>query len=142
MIRDRLVVGIRDHRLKEKMLRDPGLTLYTAITICKAAETVERQIKVLTSTDSETVNYVNRSKQQSIARAGRPEKASLPRDSTRDATKPHDGGPDRVCGRCRTKHPPRRCPAYRFRCAKWPQHKSVKNKNQHGQRRAGRRPRD
>ena len=44
------------------------------------------------------MNYVNRSKQQSIARAGRPEKASLPRDST--------------------KHPPRRCPAYRFRCTK------------------------
>ena len=57
---------IRDHHLKEKMLRDPGLTQDTAITICRAAETAQRQIKVLTSVDSETVNYVNRFKQQNI----------------------------------------------------------------------------
>ena len=48
LIRDRLVVGIQDAKLKEKLLRDPKLTLERAIEVCKISEAAQAQMKVLT----------------------------------------------------------------------------------------------
>ena len=38
LIRDRVVVGIRDSKIKERLLRDSELTLERAIDICKVTE--------------------------------------------------------------------------------------------------------
>lgn len=45
MIRDRIVFGVRDGRLKERMLRD--LSLQKAIDMCRAAEATQTQLKAL-----------------------------------------------------------------------------------------------
>jgi len=47
MIRDRLVVGIRDHALSEKMQMDPKLTLETAKKTIRQKEAVQQQQKTL-----------------------------------------------------------------------------------------------
>ena len=47
MIRDRIVVGVREGKLTERMLRDPVLTLVGAMELCRAAETTQAQMKVL-----------------------------------------------------------------------------------------------
>ena len=43
MIRDRIVVGIHDRKLSEKLQLDPTLTLDKAITSVRQAETVKKQ---------------------------------------------------------------------------------------------------
>ena len=43
LIRDRIVVGIRDAKLSEEMQLDSALTLAKAITLAKQKETVKQQ---------------------------------------------------------------------------------------------------
>ena len=38
LLRDRIIVGIRSHTLKERMLREPDLSLDKAIDICRLDE--------------------------------------------------------------------------------------------------------
>ena len=38
LIRDRVVFGIQDNSVRERLLRDPGLTLQTAIEKVRSAE--------------------------------------------------------------------------------------------------------
>ena len=45
MIRDKLVFGHRDDRVKERMLREPDLTLTKALDICHAAESTHAQLR-------------------------------------------------------------------------------------------------
>ena len=45
MIRDRLVFGVSDIRLKERLLREGDLSLERAANLCRAAEETKQQIK-------------------------------------------------------------------------------------------------
>ena len=45
MIRDKLVFGIRDSRVKERMLRESDVALEKALDICRAAESTKTQMK-------------------------------------------------------------------------------------------------
>ena len=49
MIRDRIVVGIRNSSLSEKLQLDAGLTLDRAITQVRQAEVIEQQQPLLRS---------------------------------------------------------------------------------------------
>lgn len=60
MIRDRIVVGIRDDATRRKLLQVRDLTLKNAIDICKASEEAARQLKVMTS--PEEVQPIQRSR--------------------------------------------------------------------------------
>ena len=63
LIRDRVVVGIRDSKIKERLLRDSELTLERAIDICKANEAAQAQMKVLTGGEnSASVNMIRKLK--------------------------------------------------------------------------------
>jgi hypothetical protein len=48
LIRDRIVCGIRNQTLKERLLREADLTLKKAVDICRAAEISREQVKSLT----------------------------------------------------------------------------------------------
>lgn len=52
MIRDKIVFGIRDIAIKERLLREHGLSLKRALDLCRAAESSKQQIRVMTETDS------------------------------------------------------------------------------------------
>ena len=59
LIHDRVVVGIRVPKMKERLLRDSELTVKGATGICKANEAAQAQIKVLTGAEnSANVNVI------------------------------------------------------------------------------------
>ena len=45
LIRDRLVIGIKSHEVRRRLLHEKALTLYTALDIIRAAETANDQLK-------------------------------------------------------------------------------------------------
>lgn len=47
MIRDRIVVGLRDAALSKKLHLDPELTLDKAVTVVRQSETVRKQQTVV-----------------------------------------------------------------------------------------------
>jgi len=49
LIRDRVVFGCLDARVKERLLREDNLTLKSALDICRAAEVSKAQMKVMRS---------------------------------------------------------------------------------------------
>ena len=51
MIRDRIVVGIRDETTPHKLLQVRDLSLAKAIDVCKASEAAGRQLKAMSGAD-------------------------------------------------------------------------------------------
>lgn len=47
LVKDRIVCGILDNGLKERLLREQDLTLDKAVNMCRAAETTRAQAKEL-----------------------------------------------------------------------------------------------
>ena len=45
LIRDRIVFGVTDSHVRERLLRVPGLTLNKALEIARAAEAIQSQMK-------------------------------------------------------------------------------------------------
>ena len=45
LIPDRLVIGIKSHEVRRRLLREKALTLHTALSIIRAAETASDQLK-------------------------------------------------------------------------------------------------
>ncbi|KAG5890094.1 hypothetical protein JTB14_003657 [Gonioctena quinquepunctata] len=48
LIKDRIVSGIRDQKVKDRLLRETNLDLTKTIEICRVAEQTEQYIKVMT----------------------------------------------------------------------------------------------
>ena len=58
ILRDRLVFGIRDNKVRERLLREPRLTLDKTDEICRAAESLDTQMKTIMEGSSTLVNAV------------------------------------------------------------------------------------
>ena len=56
MIRDKEVFGIRDDRIKERLLREADLTLNKAWCVCRAAAISKQQIDAIWVTQSQEGN--------------------------------------------------------------------------------------
>ena len=105
LIRDQVVVGIRDTKLKEKLLRDEHLTLERAITTCLASEVAKQQMKVLQGDDREPANV---SEIRSRKNRRKPAKEKYQPDKQQQ----------RKCGRCGKTHAFKKCPAWGQTCSK------------------------
>lgn len=57
MLRDRIVLGIQDVKVRRELLRKEKLTLQEAVNICRAAEITNKQMQTLTST-SDTIKKI------------------------------------------------------------------------------------
>ena len=103
MIGDKIVFGIRDRPVQEKLLREYDLTLERALDICRASETSKEQYQAMSSLH-----------QQDIAvhdiRAG--EKRGQKQGQSQNSRS------QRQCKYCGSTHPPRQCPAYNKKCNK------------------------
>ena len=55
MLRDKLVFALKDISVKERLLREKGLTLQKALDLCRAAESSKSQIRAMTSSDANDV---------------------------------------------------------------------------------------
>ena len=96
LIRDRIVVGIRDDKVRSRLLREPELTLQTCIGIAHATETSQMQMQSIKD-ETNTVHQVM---------------PSTSRDR-REQRKPAN------CKYCGTAHAPRKeaCPALGKTCS-------------------------
>ena len=92
LIRDRLVIGIKSHEVRKRLLREKALTLNTALDIIRAAETTSDQLKKIDGEIETSVNAVKN-------------KRKKPDFKQRVETV-------KQCKYCGTNHNVRQCPAY------------------------------
>ena len=137
LLRDRIVCGVSDSKVRERLLRTADLTLQIAIDTCTAAEASADQLKTLhtgdSSADVHAINsrrfHCNKRAQQSASRdtCGRPTSGKF-----------NDVGVDRrhsgssvagemiddntpaviKCAYCTYDHQRGKCPAYKQNCRK------------------------
>ena len=115
MIRDRIVVGIRDSSLSEKLQLDAELTLTTAITKVRQAEEVKKQQPLLRGETPGTTTAGGRKHDTpvgAVQKRKRPLKFTKPR--------PGKSSPPATCTRCGKSPPHKRqsCPARNAICHK------------------------
>ncbi|GBN81657.1 hypothetical protein AVEN_68473-1 [Araneus ventricosus] len=97
LIRDRIVLGIGDSGLKERLLRESGLGLEKAIEVVRAAETSREQLRSRKEETPATVNSVKRNRSQN---------------------QPKQSSQEYECKKCGRNHKPREYPAYGKMCTK------------------------
>ena len=71
ILRDRLVFGIRDSKVRERLLRETKLTLEKTDEICRASESMLAQLKIVGNSEGQTVNAVNRGNKTKSQEANR-----------------------------------------------------------------------
>ena len=120
MIRDRLVVGIRDTTLSERLQMDPKLTLESAKKAIRQREAVHEQQRALRGGDSQVdAIHPRRSRTTDANRKRGRGKFAEHRNPGNPSNTPskastHDGA---KCGRCgRERHPREKCPAKDAKC--------------------------
>ncbi len=97
LVRDRIVCGIPDNGLRERLLHEPALTLEKAVNMYRTAEITRAQAKEL-HRDGAAVHAVKREEQHTK----QPTKQRQQRMKT----------PKSKCSRCGGTHIPQSCPAY------------------------------
>ena len=112
MIRDRLVVGIRDSALSQKLQLDSTLTLESAKTSIRQKEAVHKQQQLLKGEESA-------SNSSNVEAIGNRKTRGNPHPRRRSGN-PAQGKPKAAgekCGRCgRERHPREKCPAKDAQC--------------------------
>ncbi|UYV77926.1 K02A2.6-like [Cordylochernes scorpioides] len=98
LIRDRIVYGIQDKALQERLLREPNLTLLKAIEMCKTCEISKQQIKIMQNN-------------QNICQIRKYEKKHSPKQN-------QESEKEFKCQRCGKSHRAKNCPAWGKRCSK------------------------
>ncbi|UYV75188.1 K02A2.6-like, partial [Cordylochernes scorpioides] len=98
LIRDRIVYGIQDKALQERLLREPNLTLIKAIEMCKTDEISKQQIKIMQNN-------------QNICQIRKYEKKHSPKQN-------QESEKEFKCQRCGKSHRAKNCPAWGKRCSK------------------------
>ena len=112
MLRDKLVFGVQDDRVKERMLRETELTLEKAVDICHAAEYTRIQLQEMTQGATTTSVDSVQKRQYS------PPKHKPTHRGKKRVTSEHESQRDFDCRKCGTRHKPRSCPAYGKQCKK------------------------
>lgn len=112
MIRDKIVFSLNDQRLKERLLREPNLTLERVIDICRAAETAKAQIQAMSSTMQEKAVHVMHKTKCNDSHQQWQQGRKLQHRSENKKSK------EKMCRKCGKSHPPRQCPAFGVSCRK------------------------
>lgn len=107
MIRDRIVMGVLDKKLQQKLLAVSDLTLEKAVDISRASEMSKAQAKVMQQQEQGAVDVVRRQYQEPDQTQKRDKYYTNKRQS-RDFYH---------CKKCDTQHGPRSCPAYGKYCS-------------------------
>ena len=104
ILRDRLLFGIRDNKVQERLLREPRLTLTKTDEICRAAESLDAQMKTITDGSNTLVNTVK-------SQDGQKDKQNQQGKQTVPPSKP-DILECWHCGRKHDTHKRELCPAF------------------------------
>ena len=146
MLRDKIVFGVHDSRVKERLLREPDLTLAKALEVCRAAESSRQHIKAMSAPaagklevhaiSSKSMSRGNQSRgcqsrsrqprgrqvqdRQSHGQShGQQSRGQQSRGQQQHAQSSQGkDGSSSVCQFCKLRHEPGKCPAYGKRCLK------------------------
>lgn len=99
MICDKIVTGISDDTVREKLLAEDKLTLERAIDLCRASEQAKKQLSIIRDSNTPQVDAIKEKKSSKAA----------PKEARSQEMEEFD------CGRCGIRHG-RSCPAFRARC--------------------------
>lgn len=107
-IRDRIVCGIINDQVRERLLRIPDLTLTKSIDICRASEVSKQQLKSITE-DDKSVHAFRRDTQHKQSKfKGKSQQKEYRKDLPKQQ-KYH-------CQKCGLEHFPKSCPAFGKLC--------------------------
>ena len=121
MIRDRIVVGIQNHTLSERMQLDETLDLAKATKMARENEAIKQQQpelrdkKIKQAVDDIQSKGQNKPKRSPLPISSRTQKSGPYRSTSAQPHKTH-----KVCTRCGNSHPPGKehCPAKGTKCHK------------------------
>ena len=102
LIPHRIICGIQNQAMKERLLREADLTLKKAIDICCAAEVSREQVKSLTDRNSADIDALHKTKQDS-------RHSNLREDFRDQQNREYNHTRKYNCGR---QHAAKSCPAY------------------------------
>ena len=114
LIRDRIVVGLRNHDLSEKLQLDPKLTLEKAMNLARQRETVKQQQSILVG------GFHSKSAEVDFIAKGNPrrKKHKNPKQKIPPSATPQSKHQSK-CPRCLGSfHPKKTCPARSSKCNK------------------------
>lgn len=119
MIRDRLVVGIRDSSLSERLQLDPDLTLEKAKKCIRQREAVQEQQNILSGSDASTLEAVNSSSNRRKYQSSNREQHRSSRAHYTVARNNKQKQTPKQCTRCgKEQHTSSMCPARDAICHK------------------------
>ncbi|XP_063370735.1 uncharacterized protein LOC134659059 [Cydia amplana] len=137
LIKDKIVSGVYNKKLTDRLLREPDLSLTKAINICKAAELANEQVKQIQGKSSVEKTEVQVIKKKSIARKEQAStngskgggssgstyhhqaSAGTSKSSSSGSTYHHQESRHHAeCYRCGYSHERNKCPAYGKTCSK------------------------
>lgn len=124
LIRDRIIIGIRDEPTRRRLLQIKKLSLTDAIDACKASEATSRRLRTMSgATAGEDVDALRETSSRHDRRPRERRSSSKPREqqhSSRDHNASRDQSSGRRCRYCDRLHggPKEACPAYNQKCRK------------------------
>ena len=106
IIRDRIVLGIQDHRTRKRLLQERSLTLSKCIDLCKSSEATNLQLKTISGAQNEDVHAVKDKHPPSSRRDDKYKKSRV--------------GKPKTCKFSGKAHPfeKGKCPAWGAKCTK------------------------
>jgi hypothetical protein len=105
LIKDRIVLGVKNQKIRERLLREPDLTLDKALDLVRAAERTEMHIKVIN--DGSAVHGINHKKSKFNEKKTQEENSKNPNRPEKPFTSEVFN-----CRNCGTKQKRKECPAY------------------------------
>ena len=108
ILRDRLIFGIHDTKVRERLLRETNLTLIKTDEICRAAESMTEQMRIVGQSNNATtsvhaVQHFSGQKKRTSKEASRTTKS----ETTKECWN---------CGRQHGRQPKELCPAFGKSC--------------------------
>ncbi|XP_064468460.1 uncharacterized protein LOC135379139 [Ornithodoros turicata] len=65
LLRDRIIVGIRNDDVREKLLSDPTIDLQKTVNTCRASEQASQQLKEIANKDTKVLDSIGKKKTKS-----------------------------------------------------------------------------
>ena len=117
LIRDRIVVGIRDTNVRRRLLREKELTLQSCIDICRASEKASERMRAIDGNEEvETVHALRNKHSKKQGHKHKDKQKSKPQAQGGATARPSDTT-KKLCTRCGGEHG-KKCPAWGKTCGK------------------------
>ncbi|KAL4713683.1 hypothetical protein ACJJTC_004214 [Scirpophaga incertulas] len=118
MLRDRIVIGVSDHRMQQKLLEVKDLSLDKAVDICRSAELSKEHIKTLTNPEVYAVQTAT-PQHRGEASSSPSNRAKYTNINNRKSSNSNNNTFNKnfyLCKKCNKEHGPRNCPAFGKTC--------------------------